>query len=200
MNTNPFIEAREKLPSAITTLPPNYLDGNAAALLAIVEELRNSYKVELRIIQTIKNLDVTRPEAVDQLASDFESYHQYRDFDRERTHCHNIDRIARTLLVPLRAGSQTDRARVAQLENLLAPLRVADNDFLDDIEKLMSRALQALKVINDHVRAGQHDPARLNDARNEQQKFVQEFDPLLNQLKTVLKQMNTLANDLIDRL
>lgn len=200
MNTNPFIEAREKLPSAITTLPPDFLNGNAAALLAIVEELKNSYKVELRIIQTIKNLDVTQPEAVDQLARDFEDYHQYNDFDRERTRCHNIDRIARTLLAPLRAGSQTDRERVAQLGNLLAPLRVADNDFLDDIEQLMSRALQALKTINEHVQASRHDPARLNDARNEQQKFAQEFDPLLNRLKTRLKRMNTLANDLIDRM
>src|SRR5262245_3555109 len=200
MNTNPFIEAREKLPSAITTLPPNYLNGNAAPLLAIVEELRNSYRVELRIIQTIKNLDVTQPEAVGQLALDFESYNQYRDFDRERTHCHNIDRIARTLLTPLRAGSQADRDLVAQLEKLLVPLREADNDILDDIEELMRRASAALITINSQVQASQSDPARLNDARSAQQAFVQECDPRLDRLKAALKQMNTLANDLLDRL
>jgi hypothetical protein len=200
MNANPFIEAQEKLPSAITTLPTNYLDGNAAALLAIVEELKNSYKVELRVIQTIKSLDVTCSEAVDRLARDFENYHQYRDSDEERTHCHNIDQIARTFLAPLRGGSQSDRERVAQLDNLLAPLRDADIDFLDDVEQLMNKASRALKVINDHVQAGRHAPARLNDARAEQQKFGQEFDPLLSRLKTALKQMNTLANDLIDRM
>ena len=38
MNDNPFIDARDKLPSAISTLPPGYLKkGNAAALLGVVE-------------------------------------------------------------------------------------------------------------------------------------------------------------------
>lgn len=195
MSTNPFIEAREKLPSAISTLPPGYLDGNAAALLTIVEELKNSYKVELKVIQAIKNLDVTNSEVVAQLTRYLGDYYQSRDFDRERTHCHNIDRIARTLLAPLEAGTQADRERVAQVEKLLEPLRVADNDYLDEIESVMDRALATIKTINEHVQASQTDPAR-----QERQAFVQEFDPRVAQLKEKLKQMNILANDLIDRL
>lgn len=201
MNGNPYIEARERLPSAISTLPPGYLDGNAAALLAIVEELKRSYLLELRIIQAIKQLDVTDSKAVAQFTRDFENYHQYRGFDDERTHCHNINRVARTLLVPLEASStMADRERVVQVKKLLEPLGDADRDFLDEIEPLMGRALAAVKSINAHVQAGQTDPARLDAARQERQTFVQEFDPKIAALKAVLRQMNTLANDLIDHL
>lgn len=199
MSENPYIEAREQLPSAIRTLPSDYLKGNAAKLLAIVEELRRSYVLELRVIQDIKSLDVTDPDAVAEFTQVFENYHQYRGFDEERTHCHNIDRVARTLLIPLQASSTaTDRQRVGQVEDLLEPLRIADNDFLDEIEPLMDRALAVAKEINDHVQATGTDPARLDAAREEHEAFVQEFDAKVEALKANLRQMNTLANDLID--
>jgi hypothetical protein len=39
---NEFMEARERLPSGIETLPPRLRETNAAQLFAIVEELRRS--------------------------------------------------------------------------------------------------------------------------------------------------------------
>jgi predicted ATPase len=200
VSINSFIEARDKLPSAISTLPPGYLGGNAAALLAVVEELKNSLRLELRVIQAIKDVDVTQAQSVAKLTQDFENYSQSRDFDQERTHCHNIGRIVNTLLTPLGGGTQADRDRVSQVESLLNSLRYSDSDFLDDIEPIMNRALGALQAINNHAQAGQTDASRIAEARREQQAFVQEFGPLLDHLKTTLKQMNTLANDLIDRL
>jgi hypothetical protein len=200
LNSNPFIEAREKVPSAISTLPPDYLNGNAAPLLAIVEELSRSYRLELRIIQAIKDLNVSDPKKVAQFTTDFQNYHQYRDFDKERTHCRNIDRISGTLLVPLQAGTQADLARVGQLEGLIAMLVRADDFLIDEIEPVMDRALAAANLINTHVQASLTDPTQLAAARQEQQAFKDEFDSEFARLKTVLKEMNILANDLIDRL
>jgi hypothetical protein len=200
MSSNSFIDEREKFLSAVDTLPPDYLNGNAAVLLAIAEELNRSYRLELRIIQAIKGLNVSAPGAVAQFTADFQNYHQSRDFDKERTHCRNIDRITRTLLVPLRAGTQADLARVAQLEGLIMDLGSADLQFMDEIELVMDRALAAVNRINTHVQASLTDPTQLAAARQEQQAFIDEFDPEFARLKTVLKRMNILANDLIDRL
>ena len=200
MSSNPFIEAREKLPSAISTLPPDYLNGNAAALLAIVEELSRSYRLELRFIQAINGLNVSDPEKVAQFTTDFQNYHQSRDFEKERTHCRNIDRITRTLLVPLKAGTQADLSRVSQVGNMMSMLGSADAEFMDEIEPMMDRALAAVRRINTHVQASLTDPTQLAAARQEQQAFTNEFNPEFVRMKTLLKRMNILANDLIDRL
>jgi hypothetical protein len=200
MGSNPFIEAREKLPSAISTLPPDYLNGNAAALLAIVEELSRSYRLELRFIQAINGLNVSDPEKVAQFTTDFQNYHQSRDFEKERTHCRNIDRITRTLLVPLKAGTQADLSRVSQVENMMSMLGSADAEFMDEIEPMMDRALAAVRRINTHVQASLTDPTQLAVARQEQQAFTNAFNPEFVRMKTLLKRMNILANDLIDRL
>lgn len=200
MSSNPYIDAREELPSAISTLPPDYLNGNAASLLAIVEELSRSYRLELRIIQAVKDLNVSDPMAVAQFTTNFQNYHQYRDFDKERTHCHNIGRIARTILVPLKAGTQDDLARVEQVEEMISMLGSSDDEFMDEIESVMNRALDAVNRINTHVQASLTDSNQLATALQEQQIFKDEFDPEVARLKTVLKRMNILANDLIDRL
>jgi len=201
MSSNPFIKAREKLPSAISTLPPDYLNGNAAALLAVNEELKRSYDVELRIIRAIRRLDVSDPKAVAQMTADFQDYQATRGFDRERTHCSNIGLITRQLFVPLQsAWTQADRDRVAQLEGFLKGLSYHDDEFVDEIEPVMDRALAALERINLHVQASRADPTQLAAARQEQQAFIAEFDPEFARLKDVLKRMNELANDLIRRL
>jgi hypothetical protein len=200
MKYNPFIEAREKLSSAVSTLPPDYLKGNAGRLLKIVEELSKSCRLELSLIQAIKGLNVSAPEEVAQLTTDIQNYHQSRDFDKERTHCRNIDRFARTLIVRLEAGTQADLARVAEVEHMIRMLSNHDAKFLDEIESVMNRVLVAANRINTHVQVSLTDPAQLAAARQEQQAFIDEFDPEFSQLKTVLKKMNILANDLIDRL
>ena len=200
MSSNPFIEAREKLRSAISTLPLEYLNGNAAALLAIVEELSQSYRLELRIIQAINGLNVSDPEEVAQFTTYFQNYHQSRDFEKERTHCSNINRITRTLLIPLKAGTQADLSRVAQVENMIRKLGTHDAVFMDEIEPVMDRALAAVNRINTYVQVSLTDPTQLADARKEQQAFTDEFNPEFVRMKTLLKRMNLLANDLIDRL
>lgn len=201
MRSNLFIEAREKFPSAVSTLPPDYLQGNAATLLAIAEELNRSYRLELRIIQAIKSLNLSDPKEVAEFTQDFQNYHQSRDFDKERTHCRNIFRITRTLLVPLKAGgTQADRDRVSQLEGFIMMLGDADFEFMDEIQPVMDRALAAVNRINTHVQDSLKDPIRLVAARQVQQAFIDEFDPEFVRLKDVLKRMNILANDLIDRL
>lgn len=200
MNINPFVEAREKLPSAISTLPPDYLNGNAARLLLIVEELGRSYRLELHIIQTIKGLDMSAPEAVAQLTAYFQNYYQSRDFEKERTHCRNISRISRTLLVSLKAGTQANLARMGEVEEIIRTLGALDDDIFYEIEPVMNRAQAAMNRINVHVQSSLIDPAQLAVARQEQQAFIDEFDLAFARLKTGLKRMNMLANDLIDRL
>jgi len=195
VNDNPFLKAYDQLPSAISTLPPGYLNGNAAALLGIVDELAKSNRLELKVIQAIKNVDIANAAAVHDLASQIEEYYLQRGFDRERTHCHNIDRIVRALLVPPRGGTQAELDRVAQVEQLLAPLRVADNDFIGDLEPLVQRAQAAITGIDAHLRG-----ADSRAAMHVQQTFVTEYTAHVERLKERLKQMNQLANDLIDRL
>ncbi len=94
MGNNPLLEAREKLLSAVHTLPPDYLNGHAAPLLNIIRELKRSYQLEFQFIQDIMDLDVSDRKAVAQFATNFRRYHKSRDFDNERTHCRNIGRNA----------------------------------------------------------------------------------------------------------
>lgn len=197
-------EARTRLPSAISTLPANYLDGNAAPLLLIVEELKRSFLLELRIIQTIKRTELREANDetrwnVARLTAELEDYGQSRWFSEERTHCGNIDRIARTLIAPQRLAVG-DSTRVEEVERLLAPLRDADREFVDELEPLMEDVLQRLRTINDHVQETEQDPARLVDAQRELADFDRALDPRVAGLTKTLKEMSRLANELLDRL
>src|SRR5436190_10204760 len=97
MSSNPFIDEGEKLLSAVDTLPPGYLQDNAAPLLKIIRELKRSCQLEFERIQDVMDLDVNDQQAVARFARDFRRYHKSRDFDNERTHCHNIGRNAKKL-------------------------------------------------------------------------------------------------------
>jgi hypothetical protein len=46
MDTNPFVEDRERLASVVTTLPRELLATNAAPLMAIVSELQASSVID----------------------------------------------------------------------------------------------------------------------------------------------------------
>src|SRR5438270_7031963 len=138
MSSNPFIDEREKLLSAVYTLPPDYLNGHAAPLLKIIRELKRSYQLEFQHIQDVMDLDVSDQKAWAQFASYFRRYHKSHDFANERTHCRNIGRNAQKLLAPLQAGTtDADRARVEELQDLLSLLGDADAEFLYEIEQTM---------------------------------------------------------------
>lgn len=193
MNANPFTDARERLPSVVRSQSAEFLDQNAAALYSIVEELRRSYSVELRWLQAVKWLDLRDAGTVRAVRQEVENYSQARLFDDERTHCHSIDRIVQQFLRPHRATG--GMAEVEEVMQVLEPLRMADNDYLDDIEQLMERALDAIRQIDALVQAGDEAAARA-----EQERFVREMDSTVEQLKSALRQINELGIELIDRM
>lgn len=178
--TNPFIEARERLPSVVETLPRELTEANAARLLRIVEELKKSYVVELGPAQAVMRVDVEDRQAVRDLHQELEDYYQARLFDHERTHCTNIDRLAARLSPDAR-----DR-----LDEVLYPLREADNIILDDVEQMLSATLDAAREIA--------NATAVRDAEAAQARFTQEMEPRIDRLKATLKRMNVLANELVD--
>jgi hypothetical protein len=180
---NEFVEAREGLAAAIATLPPRLRENNAAQLFAIIEELRKSLVIELKVVQRVAAVNTADPVMIRELRQDIENYVQYRWFDGERTHCHNIDRVAREI----RAENP---AELTKLATLLAPLREADNDYLDDVERLLIEAISAITEIDDAV--------KLDDARGAQDRFRRQTQDEVASIKTTLSQMNKLAGELID--
>jgi len=202
---NPFVNARSRLAPAISTLPQDYLDGNAAALLMVIEELKKSLLVEFRVIQALKSLDLSEPsqemrELVSSVAHDLEYYSESRLFDTERTHCHNIDRIVRQLLAPLRLPVARDERRIREVMDILEPLRIADNDFLDELEPVIQEVVARAQVINRHVQESVEDPGQLHEARLELEDFRKSIAPRVERLKDLLSQMSELANHLLARL
>jgi hypothetical protein len=200
-----FREARAALPSAISTLPKDYLEGNAAQLLLVIEELKRSLLVEWRLVQMVGALDLS--EASDEarqktrsIAGYLDWYSQQQVFNQERTHCHNIDLVVTELMAPLRLPVAYDEQKIDALMKLLEPLRIADNDFLDELEPLATEAREAAQAIDGHMQATVSDPARLGDARAELERFNRSMHSGMDRLKTLLTQMSVLTNDLLARL
>jgi DNA repair ATPase RecN len=190
-------QLRENVSSVITTLPADYLSGNAAALLRILEELQRSFQEELFLVQAVKNLDIRDYQAVDRLSVFLEDYQQRRLFDRERTHCHNIQRIVYTLLPA--SDTSTDPS-ISELQNVLQPLMDADNEFIDELDSLVARAVDTVRQIKADIQTSYTQPTGYAPALATQANFLQEFDPRVQRLKTLMKDMNIRINELIDLL
>jgi DNA repair exonuclease SbcCD ATPase subunit len=200
-----FREARAAVPSAIRSLPKDYLEGNAAPLLLVVEELKRSLLTEWRLVQTVERLGLSEVtdelrHKVQQVAGDLEWYVQQRIFDQERTHCHNIDRIVAELMAPLRLPVAYDSEKIEELMNLLKPLRIADNDLLDELEPIAEEVRDAAQRISQHISATETDPTRIDDARAELERFTQAMASRMDRLKDLLTQMSALSNDLLTAL
>ena len=193
--SNPFIEARDSLASAITTLPVGYLNENAAALLSVIEELKKSCHVEFRLIQAIRGLDVKDGKAVERIAKYLIDYDEISDFDRERTHCHNIDRIVSELLKPYQTDWSEDRTKIEAVEKLLKPLCEADNAYLEQIEPLVRDAAETMRRIKNHVSPGGGGEAA---AERERDDFLLKAGDRVERVKLYLRSMNKLANTLLD--
>jgi hypothetical protein len=181
---NEFIDARDRLSSAIETLPPRLRESNAAQLLAIVEELRRSCVLQLQVVQRVARVDVADPEAIGALHQDIEDYIASDLIDRDRTHCHNIDRVAKEL------RAEGNPADLAELEALLVPLRNADSDYLDDVGQLVGEAVEAVRDLD--------NATRLADTRAIQERFRAKQEDEVKRIKSTLTSMNDVAGKLID--
>jgi hypothetical protein len=172
----------------VTTLPRELVHTNAAPLMGIVSELQASYVIEVGVIQTVIRVNVEDPQAVRLQRAILEDYLQRRLYDRDRTHCSNINRIATQLrAVHTTAGTPPI---LDELNRVLIPLRHADDDLLGDIEEVLYEAVQAIRAID--------DAKRVDDARAEQEKFKKAMELRVNRMKNSLSRMNTLVGQLID--
>lgn len=187
MYTNPYVEARERLASVVTTLPRELLETNAAPLMAILTELQASSVIEIGVIQAVSRVKVDDPQAVRRQREILEDYEQRRLYDRDRTHCSNIDRIATQLRAP---QGQSPTSKLDELNEILMPLRHADDVLLDDIEQILRDSLTAIREIE--------GSSRLADARSAQTRFAERMQPTIDRIRSNLGRMNALTGQLID--
>jgi methyl-accepting chemotaxis protein len=79
---------------------------------------------------------------------------------------------------------------VIQLNEVLEPLRHADDDLLDDIERILGDSLTAIREIE--------GSSRLADARSAQARFTERMQPTIDRIRNNLSRMNALTGQLID--
>jgi len=183
MSTNRFIEQRELLTSVVTTLPRELLETNAAPLMGIVSELQASSVIEIGVVQAVTRVDAEDPMAVKRQREILEDYRDRRLFDRDRTHCSNINRIA-TQIRP------SESPAASELDAVLTPLRHADIDLLDDIEGILDASIAAITEMD--------DSRRVDDARARQEQFAKDMRPTIERMKSNLSRLNDLTGKLID--
>ena len=186
---------RLELCSKIASVPPEYLSNNFTALLRIISEFQLSLALEFQIIHQVKRLDLDNRDAVNDFATKFRDYVNQRGFDLERTRCSQIKRIYRDQITSLRAGTPSDQNRVVELEDFIRKFEYQDDNFTEQIEPVMARALATVEKINAHVQAGQ-----TSEALQWQTNFNREYEAELKRLKDAIKEMNQLGNRLIDQL
>jgi hypothetical protein len=188
VGSNPYIDAREQqFVSFVDTLPRELLQTNAKPLTVLVEELEKSSMVEIGVIRAVTRVDVSDPQAVQTERRNLEDYQQSRLYDRDRTHCSNIDLIAAQLRTPHEdAGAQ---AKIDELDQVLYPLRDADDDLLGDVEEILDAAVAAIRKID---AAG-----RLTDAEAERDRFARSMEPRIDRIRSSLNRMHTLRGQLI---
>lgn len=84
--------------------------------MVLVDELAASSMIEIGVIQAVTGVDASNRQAIRTQRTILEDYQQRRLYDRDRTHCSNIDRIA----TQLRAPHEVSGAR-AKLDELDGP-------------------------------------------------------------------------------
>jgi len=187
-----FVEARDKLPSAASSLPTNYKKDNAAALLDISENLKRSYHVELKLISLVSNLDLSDIQEVTRLTNYLRLYEQMHDLENERTHCHNIYRIAKDLMKRYQTGDPQDNEKIEEMDSILKPLSIADDDILDNLEPLVTTTLQTVLKFEELVGSD------LATAQQVQREFRLKMEERHDRVKKALRELNQLSNELID--
>jgi hypothetical protein len=194
-----FERATAGFASAAKSLPKDYLGENAERLLLVAEELRKSFGVQLKLVRVVSDLDVSDLNKVQALASHLKWYVDGRFFDNERTHCHNIDRLMALMVRRYKTGSPEDDLRIAAFDELVAPLKVADNDILDSLEPLAEDARDTVAAIEDAVGLQEQAPTR-DRARPEELRrgFIDRAQNRVAKARKGLGELSRLSAELID--
>jgi hypothetical protein len=191
MTSNPFVAAREQqLPSAVNTLPRELLETNAVPLMVLVDELAASSMIEIGVIQAVTGVDASNRQAIRTQRTILEDYQQRRLYDRDRTHCSNIDRIATQLRAPHEVSGA--RAKLDELDQVLGPLRHADDDLLDEVEQILDAAVETIRKID--------ESSRLADVEAEQTRFASNMTATIERIHANIREMHALRGRLIDLL
>jgi hypothetical protein len=156
--------------------------------MAIVRELEASSVIEIGVIHAVTRVDVDNPKAVKIQRAILEDYRDRRLYDRDRTHCSNIKRMA----TQIQSGDPSPGTFEAleRLDQVLAWLKDADDDLLGDIERILNEAITAITEID--------GKRRVADAQAAQERFARTMQPTIDDIKSNLSRMNELAGKLID--
>lgn len=194
MSTNPFVEQRQRLEasnqvaSVVATMPINLRATNAVPLMAILRELESSSVIEIGVIHAVTRVDVEDPTAVRTQRTILEDYRDRRLYDRDRTHCSNIKRIA-TQIKPAEESADGSRS-LRNLDEALEWLKDADDDLLGDIARILDEAINAISQID--------KSGRVDDAQTAKENFAERMQPTLDDIKSNLARMHEVAGELID--
>lgn len=186
MPTNPFLAERERIASSIESLPVALKDTNAAALLKIVTQLKQSYIALLELQASVVKLDVSDSKAVSALVRHLRDYADVStgELNEDRTRCRNIRRTAEVMDL---AGAEAQGLR-----NDIQRLGSADDAFVQEVE---SAAIDALNTVESIDRAD-----KIVDAASEHERYVSRIDGDKEEIKRNLVAMTRVANDLLDRI
>jgi hypothetical protein len=178
------------LPSAVNTLPRELLETNAVPLMVLVDELAASSMIEIGVIQAVTGVDASNRQAIRTQRTILEDYQQRRLYDRDRTHCSNIDRIATQLRAPHEVSGA--RAKLDELDQVLGPLRHADDDLLDEVEQILDAAVETIRKMD--------ESSRLADVEAEQTRFASNMTATIERIHANIREMHALRGRLIDLL
>lgn len=153
-----IVEARERFPSVVATLPREYRETNAPQLPAMVAELEKSYHAELDYVEKVAEGQATDPDVVSAVVRELRKGRRRQSLSQERTHWGHIDEIADKMRLQYEGMDAEPQLR--QLAKTLTPLRDADSEILDDIKQILDRAIAAGQRIEGHVKPGQLKEAK----------------------------------------
>lgn len=191
--TNPHLEASEEIASAVTTMPEDFVEGNAAVLYQIVNELERSHTAQLKLLRPLRRLKLNTwrgslLDEVQDLAVDLEENTDAETLNRQRTHCHNLQLLGRQLV--------GEGYEVTQVQEALGPLYTWDDEFIDDLEGLAAQVVTAAKQVQDELRGREGDDSALERARNARDVFIQQHLERLATAKAVLIKMGDASRQL----
>lgn len=194
MSTNPFVEQRQRLEasnqvaSVVATMPVSLRESNAIPLMAILRELESSSVIEIGVIHAVTRVNVEAPTAVEAQRTILEDYRDRRLYDRDRTHCSNIKRIATQITGD--DDSAEASAALERLDDALAWLKDADDDLLGDIDRILDEAITTISTMD--------ESRRVRDAQAAQERFAERMQATIDDIKSNLARMNDVASRLID--
>lgn len=169
-------------------MPVSLRESNAIPLMAILRELESSSVIEIGVIHAVTRVNVEAPTAVEAQRTILEDYRDRRLYDRDRTHCSNIKRIATQITGD--DDSAEASAALERLDDALAWLKDADDDLLGDIDRILDEAITTISTMD--------ESRRVRDAQAAQERFAERMQATIDDIKSNLARMNDVASRLID--